>query len=52
MEKHDPETLAEWEPQCSLCFEKAESSEHKIDDEVVCNICWDEEQAELKVANK
>lgn len=52
MEEHDPETLAEWEPECFLCFYKAESSEHKIDDQVVCNYCWDKEQAEIKVANE
>jgi len=51
MERHDRETLDAWDKddkiECSLCFMECESSEHKIDDEIVCNTCWEKEEAEL-----
>jgi len=32
---------------CSLCFMPCGDSKDKIDDELVCQDCWDKEQAEL-----
>jgi len=32
---------------CSLCFMSCGNSKNKIDDELVCQVCWDKEQDEI-----
>jgi len=32
---------------CSLCFMPCGDSKNKIDDELVCQVCWDKEQDEI-----